>query len=251
MARPTSKLDASDPLVLDRLVDGELTEADERDVIAQLNTIPDGWRRCALAFLEARCWQRAAAHIRELSAVPAPTGATVSAERDPQGTPPGTGNRSSRSARCSWSPSRSARCCPEPGWAALPHWPTAATSGTNSHAGTLVDNAQQGLPTAPGAGQDLIAQPNVPDSSDLLLGNVRLVDNAGQPFDIPVYDWNEDVAEQLMYPAQALPSEFYQQLKRHEVRSHQRFVPVRLQDGRQVVVPVQKVEIVPVGGVAY
>jgi anti-sigma factor RsiW len=45
---------------LDRLVDGELSEEEERAVIARLADTRDGWQRCAWTFLEHRCWQRAA-----------------------------------------------------------------------------------------------------------------------------------------------------------------------------------------------
>src|SRR5271167_4761222 len=41
----------------DRLVDGELSEADRRSLLVQLEHQPDGWRHCALAFLEAQCWK--------------------------------------------------------------------------------------------------------------------------------------------------------------------------------------------------
>ena len=42
---------------VDLLVDGELSEADRRELLLQLEHEPDGWRRCALAFLEAQCWK--------------------------------------------------------------------------------------------------------------------------------------------------------------------------------------------------
>src|SRR5271165_540757 len=42
---------------LDRLVDGELSEADRRVLLLKLEHEPEGWRNCALAFLEAQCWQ--------------------------------------------------------------------------------------------------------------------------------------------------------------------------------------------------
>jgi hypothetical protein len=41
---------------LDRLVDGSLEEHDRRDFLIRLENEPDGWRRCALAFLEAQAW---------------------------------------------------------------------------------------------------------------------------------------------------------------------------------------------------
>lgn len=45
-----------DPQVLDRLVDGELADGERRTVLESLERLPDGWRQCALAFLEAQTW---------------------------------------------------------------------------------------------------------------------------------------------------------------------------------------------------
>ena len=42
---------------VDLLVDGEMDEADRRALLLQLEHEPDGWRRCAMAFLEAQCWK--------------------------------------------------------------------------------------------------------------------------------------------------------------------------------------------------
>jgi hypothetical protein len=42
---------------LDRLVDGEMSADQRRQFIASLDSRPDGWRRCALAFLEAQSWR--------------------------------------------------------------------------------------------------------------------------------------------------------------------------------------------------
>ncbi len=47
--------------LLDRLVDGELPERERRELLLRLEKVPDGWRRCALAFLEAQTWRQAQA----------------------------------------------------------------------------------------------------------------------------------------------------------------------------------------------
>ena len=52
----------SDPLpdaALDRLVDGRLDEAERRALLLSLDEERDGWRRCALAFLEDQAWRAA------------------------------------------------------------------------------------------------------------------------------------------------------------------------------------------------
>ena len=269
MAVPNN-IDANDPLVLDRLVDGELTDAEERTVIAQLSQTPDGWRRCALAFLEARCWQRAARHVQELSdpqhnlALPPldePPLDEAPLDEAPLDETPLDETRPSRIANKRNTVSRFRLSIHWPGALALcalfllafgvgtllpSPWNRSAQPARPSGAVPLVDSAAQ--PKAP---VHLVAQDQPVNSEDLLLGNVTFVDNSGSQFDVPVYDWNEQFAEELMFGSQNLSPEFLQQLKRHQVRSHQSYVPVRLKDGRRVVVPVQKLEIVPVGGTAY
>ncbi|WP_406700742.1 hypothetical protein V5E97_18290 [Singulisphaera sp. Ch08] len=47
-----------DDCLIDRLVDGELEEMERQRLLALLETEPGGWRRCALAFLEAQAWTR-------------------------------------------------------------------------------------------------------------------------------------------------------------------------------------------------
>src|SRR5262249_27157750 len=41
----------------DRLVDGELDAVGRRELLKALDDQPGGWRRCALAFLEAQAWR--------------------------------------------------------------------------------------------------------------------------------------------------------------------------------------------------
>lgn len=47
-----------DNLIFDRLADGELTNAERQELLASLDSRADGWRRCALALLEAQTWRR-------------------------------------------------------------------------------------------------------------------------------------------------------------------------------------------------
>ena len=48
-------------VMIDRLVDGELDPEARRSLLNRLEAEPDGWRRCALAFLEDREWRSALA----------------------------------------------------------------------------------------------------------------------------------------------------------------------------------------------
>lgn len=47
----------NDDALFDRLVDGELSADERRALLASLDDRADGWRRCALAFLEAQAWR--------------------------------------------------------------------------------------------------------------------------------------------------------------------------------------------------
>jgi anti-sigma factor RsiW len=48
-----------DDRLIDRLVDGELPDRECRELLLRLETEPNGWRRCAMAFLEAQNWRAA------------------------------------------------------------------------------------------------------------------------------------------------------------------------------------------------
>jgi hypothetical protein len=231
--------DGVDQRLLDLLVDGELTDEQERAVIARLEESPDGWRRCALAFLANRCWERAAQTVTQ----------SCHDQRRPLAV---------RRALATW------RAQP---------WTCALVmaaifvvafgvgnflrSGGNRSSRTEI--SQPGA-RAPGSGPALahvespVEQPGpngLVSAGDLYLGNLKLVNDSGTEIDVPVYDWNQHVAEELLYRSQPLPPDLVRQLKRHQVRSSQSYVPVQLSDGRHVVVPVQEVDITRVGGTAY
>jgi hypothetical protein len=75
---------APDDRLFDRLVDGELPDRERRVLLQRLEAQPDGWRRCALAFLEAQAWRASfgmlagsGGAIAERSTIPAPTAQAV------------------------------------------------------------------------------------------------------------------------------------------------------------------------------
>jgi len=47
----------NEDILLDRLVDGELSGKERRQLLESFDERPEGWRRCALAFLEAQSWR--------------------------------------------------------------------------------------------------------------------------------------------------------------------------------------------------
>jgi len=60
MSTSSEHVPASSPLdvcCIDKLVGGELPEDERRALLLRLDSAPDGWRQCALAFLEAQMWR--------------------------------------------------------------------------------------------------------------------------------------------------------------------------------------------------
>jgi hypothetical protein len=75
MTNELNSLPADEARWLDKLVDGELDDVQRRQLLMDLETQPDGWRRCALAFLEAQAWKdslRGLAAPRSHDATPHP-----------------------------------------------------------------------------------------------------------------------------------------------------------------------------------
>ena len=69
-----------DDILFDRLVDGELSDAERRTLLESLDAQPSGWQRCALAFLEAQSWREGLGQIvHDRDVTPRSIGAKLSA----------------------------------------------------------------------------------------------------------------------------------------------------------------------------
>ena len=85
------------------------------------------------------------------------------------------------------------------------------------------------------------------------VGSVQLVVNgsdgqAVQSIDVPVYSLDPVTSQLLVDDQPSLPPQISEALQRlgSEVRRSQYWAPVNLQDGRQIVIPVDQYEITPV-----
>ncbi|ODU00567.1 MAG: hypothetical protein ABS79_03100 [Planctomycetes bacterium SCN 63-9] len=63
--------------VIDRVVDGELSSSQLREAIARIEASHDGWRRCALAFIESQCLGQILREADEVSVTVSSSGRTV------------------------------------------------------------------------------------------------------------------------------------------------------------------------------
>jgi hypothetical protein len=226
---------------LDLLVDGELSEADRRALLLQLDHVPDGWRRCALAFLQAQCWKQELGPI----ARSAESGAAQ----------PGQG----RGPRRKWPAYLGTLLAMAASFLlALMvgqkiEWGRGKTNRQPSpdSMAMTVQPAPQPLPFArpapdmrrplvPGQGRAQMVTFTVPQGPEGRLESFRL----------PAVERNSLDRKWLEggFPA-AVPVEVLRELRQsgHAIEAHRELVPIDLNDGRRLVVPVDQVDVQFIG----
>jgi hypothetical protein len=230
-----------DDLTFDRLVDGELSEDKRRDLLAGLDDEPGGWRRCALAFLEAQCFRQA-------------VGQTFLSAQD------GPGGRQ--------------ECLPHP-TLKRSAWPGRAGAVLAMAASflvalglvSLVQRARLGgVPSLGGAANQFAKNddrqpptpPSVPGGGSLAPGPWRVVTVSNGPgpgasFSLPAVERDNVDRQWLQGLPPAVPDDVLAALARtgHQIQQRRELIPVPLQDGRRLVVPVDQVEVHYVGNHTY
>lgn len=252
-------VDSDKQRLLDLLVDGELNEAQRRDVLAWCEREPDGWRRCALAFLDAQSWrgvlgqiagERTAAGERQggdprrsddpLWAAPRASAAAV--ER-PKTAPPRSWLASALALAACVLVAFSIGLWARGGWPAGDRHRLALDE---HHALSRVANDGDSPSGALAAGR--------PEQGPT--GKVRLV--VGGPagtadeIQLPVVE-APSLGDDWLRGQPAMPPDVQQALERlgHRVRQERRLVPFSLDDGRRVMVPVDQIDVQPVAERAY
>lgn len=215
----------NDDVLFDRLVDGELTSIERSRLLQSLDKRPDGWRRCALSFLESQSWRE------ELGQVA--LGLHSPAKLSDSETWLATKSKNSR-------------------WTDGAKWLALAASlllafGLGSMQRHGAAPIAGGSPT--GNKQVASVTPKSPKPSDALTLYVR--DDAGkmQPVRVPLVD-ARTLDSQLGVKFQpALPDAVRDQLKNrgYDITSKRQYAPLWLENGRPMIVPVEDTKIVPVG----
>lgn len=242
--------------LIDLLVDGELDEHRRGELLSRLDEQPDGWRRCALAFLEVQAWRQGLAGLGRQTDVQPPA-------HDQRPAVEATAPAARQTLRhWSW---------PSPGMLLA-----MAASFLIAFAAALAWRG--GWPErdlAPAAGQlaGAIEQPSVEprqDSSGLAqsdsgepaavdpYGVVTLLVEAGpegRPSEVqlPVVVSSRLDPEWFAERPFPLPEDVVRALREagHEVRQERQLWPLRLDDGRQLIVPVDQVDVRPAKWEAY
>jgi hypothetical protein len=230
-----------DDSFLDRLVDGELDASERRSLLTALDETPDGWRRCAVAFLEAQAWR---SDLRGTLA------------RSPASERPAGGAATGR--RSLWNRWRSATAIAAAllvafaaGWLVRPeHDP-----GNNHPAifGVPVAEVREDdRRRAPDGGPERQASDSNSDANAAvrLAGVFKFeLDDRGQTrtIEVPVLEGPGVDPRWLLMQPPAIRASAVQALERrgHRVEAHRELLSVNLKDGRELILPVDEIGVRP------
>jgi hypothetical protein len=232
-------LSAHSPRWLDRLADGELTSDQQRKLLIALEAEPDGWRRCAMAFIEAQSWRQ---ELRGFPMASEPRPAIVHTK---PALPVWNGRLRwfcvaaslllaftlGAGARGLWLDQNSGSQLAQQTPAPLPNEQLAA-------------NAETGAPEKTGSGNRTPWQAL----------KVTMPSSDGQPdqtVEVPLVEGNQQKLTSLLANQSPVLSEMARQTLEstgHEVAEHRAYYPVKLDDGRQAVLPMDYVEVHYIGG---
>lgn len=254
--------------LLDRLVDGELVGAEYRQFVQSFDARPDGWRRCGLAFLEAQAWRQDFIAVRSsesLEARPVDAGAA----RGQAGASGGRGGRDSGrdsggigGGRFGWGNARSLLR-----WSALAaSWMLALGLGawwmdsTADRGPSRAEPSRQGVKPPPLRSLAAPAMrpyqptgdsptPNRDEVEFLLVGDHGDWQESKR---LPVLSPEQHARESS--PGQRPPETDVLELLRRsgtDVTRREEYVPYVLPDGRQILLPIERVEVKPARRPAY
>jgi len=221
----------------DLLVDGELSESQRRELLAGLDDEQGGWRRCALAFLEAQCWQD------EFGSMAGESDERVlMASRQSRTRQGHLGTLLAMAA--------SFLVALLLGSQLRPLW-----RGPSADPGVGIQVAE-----GPGAVVEPAPQPSPPETPQrpdepsnpwqmVTFDSVDGPDGLSEPVRLPAIQRETIDQRWLQGRPTAMPDEVLQALQQsgHRIRQHREWLPLRMQDGRQLVVPVEQVDVQYVG----
>jgi hypothetical protein len=223
----------------DRLVDGELSSDERRALLQSLDSRPDGWRRCALAFLEAQFWGGDFRRlVRESNQ---PTGATATRSIEL------AGKRFDIRTALSW--------------AAIAASVLIAFSLGTMQRGRIAPGSDIPIANSPmhshSAPSNQIVEVPAPEQNvanpDVVTLFVR--DESGQPRSIrvPLMDASELDRKLGVEFRPGMPSHVRSRLQSdgYQVQSKRRYAPLWLENGQRMVLPVEDTKIVPVSENVY
>jgi hypothetical protein len=227
--------DTDDNLMFDRLADDELSPQERQQLLGSLDDLPDGWRRCALALLEAQTWRR---EFRSLT--------TESPNRPPAVVQVAAATSMPLPAR--------------PDSSTHTHWLALAASvmvafglGWGFHARQGTWDVTNQLATSGTEG--VVAEPQAGDSRDAVTLVVQDTQGRRQRVRLPLID-AASLGGQWGQTSPAVPAQVLAglQSKGYDLRNQRRYAPLFFEQNRKLVpmvVPVDDTYVVPVSRPVY
>lgn len=237
---------SDDSRQLDRLVDGELASDEYRALLATLDEEPDGWRRCAMAFLEAQAWRRELGQLPEDMLL----GHREAAR-------PVDGHDIRR-----WSTQQviglmlAMVASLAIAFACGVSWQFRGSSSSEPALPKVVRKSGDSRP----AEIDETRSPQrdqTPQPDSIPMEHLTFVvgrdDGEHDRFELPIYDVNDSVARQLLQGSPSMPAEVERAIRDSgfQVKRQRQWTRVRLRDGRQALFPIDQLEITPVSENIY
>ncbi len=222
-------------ILLDRLVDGELSKDERRRLLESFDERPENWRRCALAFLEAQAWreemkqvsreQTATNHVESFAPVASPK----------QTIPLGS--------MAMWlAMAASLLVAFGLGW--RQHESKTSVAGSSATSSDQVASVNPPNYSAP------LGSANSKDAVTLFVkdDNGRM-----QPVRVPLVDANTLDKELGVKFQTGVPDDLRNELKNdgYAVHSKRQYAPLWLENGRPMILPVEDTNIVPVSNHIY
>jgi hypothetical protein len=235
-----NELTAAEREMLDRLADGELPDAERRELLAKLDRVPGGWRACALGFLEAQCFQDALRGVARESTRPPQTQTVVASPR--------RHGAWARHIQTALAMAASFLVALGIGWWAGAFWggPGDALPGPEANFASTAGGPGLGVPDHPGGPlRQIEPSSQAPTMAVALPGS----QDRGDEMNLPVAE-RDRVDHSLLFPdAAAFPADLREALRRsgYEVRQSRDLLPVPVQGGRHAVLPVDELDIHYVG----
>jgi hypothetical protein len=222
----------------ERLIDGELSPDEYRTLLATLDDEPGGWRRCALAFLEDQAFASELGSLRR----------SLDWHESEQPTPR---PRAPVAPWFMWLAVAASFLVAfglgllAPGILTSPSQDLAITG--NNKSGLTVASTDRDAPNN-GLRHETLRP----------IANVRLVvdgpnGETTEAGEVPLYDVGQDLERFFSQAPPTLGPELVELLQRrgHRIERQQQYVPAMLDDGRQIIVPVERYEIMPGTSRAY
>jgi len=225
-------------LLFDRLADGELPPDEYRRALAWADNRPDGWRRCALALLEAQALKR------DLVIPQRPTTRqdTVVVEQDAVGHVSERPNKVRPYSLIGLAVAASLILAFSLGYFARP-----GSQGRDAPTGLPGESdIVESSPIEPADTQPELHQVARPTYSMVTLMSVSDGEEPRELFTLPVAEFDYISREWFEHQPSAMPDYVVEALEQggYMVYRTRQYMPVDLEDGRQVVVPVEDVQIV-------